>query len=135
MIAGLLRSYPNECFLNISLALLLVLLLLFLVLLLTSTGLFFLVISEFFNQESSHDSLTDLGAGEDATICSGHGSLGGSHSPEVIWSGNLHTLHLGSFGVFLNKMQNKLSTWRFDWFEIVAPRSVSASSSVLYSPF
>merc|ERR1719498_240439 len=99
-------------------------LLLFLILLLTLTGLLFLVVSEFFNQEGSHDSIADLTGCENTTVTSRDRSLGGSQPPEVVWSGNLNTLHFSSLGVFLNKMHHKFSTWSLNWLEVVAPGSV-----------
>ena len=103
---------------------LLSLLLLFLLVFVTSTRLLLFVVSELFDEESSHDSLTGLGGGENTTISSGHGSLRGSHSLQVVWPGNLDTLHSINLGVFLNKMQNKFTTWGLDGLEIVAPCSV-----------
>ena len=92
-------------------SLLLILLLLFLLVLVTSTGLLRLVVSEFFDQEGAHDALFDLTTGVDTTVCARDRSLGRSHSLEIVWPGNLNTLHLSSLGVFLYKMKNKLSTY------------------------
>ena len=95
----------------VSLGGLLALLLLFLLITSTSTGLLLLVVSELFNQESSHNILADLWSGKNTTVGSGDCALGRSHSSEIVWPGDLNSLHTSSLGVFLNKMKNKFSSW------------------------
>ena len=76
------------------------LLALLLVLLVAGLG-HLLEVLELVDEEGSHDSISDLGSGEDATVSAGHGPLGDGHSLEVVGSGHLDSLHTGALGVLL----------------------------------
>ena len=65
---------------------------------------------ELFNEESSHDSISDFRSGEDTTVCSRNGSSGGVQSLEVVWSSNLNTLHVGASGVLFDEMKNEFAS-------------------------
>ena len=93
------------------LGLLLVGLLLLLVLLVGGSGLRHLFeVLEFVNKERSHDSILDLSSGKVATISSGNGSVAGVELLELGGSGDLNSLHLGSFGVLSKDMENESTT-------------------------
>ena len=90
---------------------------------------------ELLNKESLHNSLLDLGRGENTTVRSGDSSLSGSELSELSGLSNLNTLHSSSTGVLLEQVHDKLATGSLNWFEVVTFGAVSSSPSVCDSPF
>ena len=67
---------------------------------------------EFFNEEGSHDSISDFRGSVFTTVGSADWSLGWSQSLEGLWSGNLYSLHASSLGMLSNQMKNKSTTYK-----------------------
>ena len=65
---------------------------------------------ELFNEEGSHDLVSDLTSSEDTTVSSRNGSSGGVQSLEIVWSGNFNTLHVGASGVLFDKMKDEFAS-------------------------
>ena len=61
---------------------------------------------ELLDQEGSLDSVDDVSAGEDATISSADGSLGGGEPLESAWSSDLNTLHASALGVLSDVVEH-----------------------------
>lgn len=104
---------------------LLALLGLLLLILLVSGSLHLLESAELLDKESLHDLLTDLSAGENATVGSGDGSLSGSELSELRRSSDLDTLHTSASSVLTEDVHDELATGGLDRLKVVGPGSVA----------